>query len=131
MSPSIHDHEQTKVVISENCLHNLFCNAGTRMFYNTQDMLWRRKLEEQADLQQALELQALRVMSLQLADVKKPHYHHTPLPTCSPIPSPTHSPNPFNQTLVFHSIPTNSQVLQGTFSLCCKEVFDYHKLGSF
>lgn len=86
------------------------------MYYNSQDMLWRRKLEEQADLQQALELQALRVMSLQLADVKKPLHHHTPLSTCSPIPSPIPSPNPFNQTL-FHSIPTNSQLLQGTFSL--------------
>lgn len=90
----------------------MFYNAGARMYYNSQDMLWRRKLEEQADLQQALELQALRVMSLQLADVRKPLHHHTPLSTCSPIPS----PNPFNQTL-FHSIPTNSQLLQGTFTL--------------
>ncbi|CAK9311521.1 unnamed protein product [Citrullus colocynthis] len=90
-------------------LHDL--HHGARMFYNSQDMLWRRKLEEQADLQQALELQALRVMSLQLADVKKPHHHHISFSTCSPIPSPIPSPNPFNQTL-FHSIPTNSQLLQ-------------------
>ncbi|XP_022990617.1 zinc finger CCCH domain-containing protein 46-like [Cucurbita maxima] len=86
-------------------LHDL--HLGARMFYNTQDMLWRRKLEEQA-----LELQALRVMSLQLSDVKKPHHQQTPLPICSPIPSPTNSPNPFNQALLFHSIPNNSQLLQ-------------------
>ncbi|KAL8555322.1 hypothetical protein ACS0TY_003216 [Phlomoides rotata] len=52
---------------------------GPRMFYNTQDMLWRRKLEEQADLQQAIELQnRRRLMGLQLLDVKHrntPHHH--------------------------------------------------------
>ncbi|XVF24242.1 hypothetical protein REPUB_Repub13aG0110800 [Reevesia pubescens] len=80
---------------------------GARMFYNTQDMLWRRKLEEQADLQQALELQNRRFMGLQLLDVKK-HQHHRALSSGSPIPSPTptHSPNLFNQSLVlpqFHN----------------------------
>ncbi|XP_057748417.1 zinc finger CCCH domain-containing protein 53 isoform X2 [Arachis stenosperma] len=75
---------------------------GGRMFYNTQDMLWRRKMEEQADLQQALELQSRRLMGLQLLDIKKQH-HHRALSAGSPIPSPTHSPNMFNQTLVHHS----------------------------
>ncbi|KAG4966766.1 hypothetical protein AAZX31_12G010900 [Glycine max] len=75
---------------------------GGRMFYNTQDMLWRRKLEEQADLQQALELQSRRLMGLQLLDIKK--HHQRALSAGSPIPSPTHSPNMFNQNLVpsFH-----------------------------
>ncbi|GKV06254.1 hypothetical protein SLEP1_g18155 [Rubroshorea leprosula] len=69
---------------------------GTRMFYNTQDLLWRRKLEEQADLQQALELHSKRLMGLQLLDVKN-HHHHRALSSGSPIPSPTtHSPNLFN-----------------------------------
>ncbi|XVE99891.1 hypothetical protein REPUB_Repub03eG0240300 [Reevesia pubescens] len=74
---------------------------GARMFYNTQDILWRRKLEEQADLQQALELQNRRFMGLQLLDVKK-HHHHRALSSGSPIPS----PNLFSQSLVrpqFHS----------------------------
>ncbi|XWS74715.1 hypothetical protein CRYUN_Cryun01aG0021600 [Craigia yunnanensis] len=78
---------------------------GARMFYNTQDMLWRRKLEEQADLQQALELQNRRFMGLQLLDVKK-HHQHRDLSSGSPIPSPTQSPNLFSQSLVlpqFHS----------------------------
>ncbi|XP_022745031.1 zinc finger CCCH domain-containing protein 53-like isoform X2 [Durio zibethinus] len=78
---------------------------GARMFYNTRDMLWRGKLEEQADLRQAFELQNRRLMSLQLLDVKK-HHHHMALSSGSPIPSPTHSPSLFSQSLVlpqFHS----------------------------
>ncbi|KAM7264108.1 hypothetical protein ACFE04_001791 [Oxalis oulophora] len=70
---------------------------GARMFCNAQDMLWRRKLEEQADLQQALELQSRRLMNLQLLDAKK--HHHRAISNGSPIPSPTtHSPNIFGQS---------------------------------
>ncbi|XP_008445867.1 zinc finger CCCH domain-containing protein 53 isoform X1 [Cucumis melo] len=83
---------------------------GSRMFYNThQDLLWRRKLEEQqADLQ-TLDLQSRRLLNLQLLDVKKNqlphHHHHRALSTGSPIPSPTHSPNPlFAQNLIFPGI---------------------------
>lgn len=43
---------------------------GARMLYNTQEMLLRRKLEEQADLEQAIELQGRRMMNLQLLDLK-------------------------------------------------------------
>ena len=81
------------------------------MYYNTQDMLWRRKLEEQADLQQALELQSRRLMGLQLLDIKK--QHHRALSTGSPIPSPTQSPNMFNQNLVLSSFHTSSEVQEG------------------
>ncbi|RDX96852.1 Zinc finger CCCH domain-containing protein 53, partial [Mucuna pruriens] len=91
--------------------------VGGRMFYNTQDMLWRRKLEEQADLQQALELQSRRLMSLQLLDIKK--QHHRALSSGSPIPSPTHSPNMFNQNLLlssFHSSSSESQEESGSGS---------------
>ncbi|CAN1132506.1 Zinc finger CCCH domain-containing protein 46 [Linum perenne] len=76
---------------------------GIRMSCNTQDMLWRRKLEEQAELQQAFELQSRRFMNLQLLDVNKHQNHHhnhqRALSTGSPIPSPTHypqSPNLFS-----------------------------------
>ncbi|KAL2329307.1 hypothetical protein Fmac_022734 [Flemingia macrophylla] len=89
---------------------------GSRMFYNTQDMLWRRKLEEQADLQQALELQSRRLMGLQLLDIKK--HHQRALSAGSPIPSPTHSPNMFNQNLVlppFH-ISSEAQEENGSSS---------------
>ncbi|XP_022139051.1 zinc finger CCCH domain-containing protein 53-like isoform X2 [Momordica charantia] len=87
---------------------------GSRMFYNShQDLLWRRKLEEQqqADLQQTLDLQSRRLLNLQLLDVKKNqlhHHHHRALSTGSPIPSPTHSPNPFAQNLIFPTIRSSS-----------------------
>ncbi|KAK9692318.1 hypothetical protein RND81_09G255900 [Saponaria officinalis] len=48
-----------------------------RMLYNTQEMLLRKKLEEQAEFQHALELQERRLMNLQLLDVKnQPHQHN-------------------------------------------------------
>ncbi|XP_054812477.1 zinc finger CCCH domain-containing protein 53-like isoform X2 [Prosopis cineraria] len=74
---------------------------GGRMYYNTQDMLWRRKLEEQTDLQQALELQSRRLMGLQLLDIKK--QHQRAFSTGSPIPPPTPAPNIVNQNLVLPS----------------------------
>lgn len=83
---------------------------GARMFYNSQDMLWRRKLEEQAELQQALELQSRRLMGLQLLDVKKHHHHHRALSTGSPVQSPTQSHNLFSPNLVLSSIPNTSEL---------------------
>ncbi|CAI9769745.1 unnamed protein product [Fraxinus pennsylvanica] len=72
---------------------------GLRMFYNNPDMLWRRKLEEQADLQQAIELQNRRFTGLQLLDIKK-NSHHRTLSTGTIISSPTHSPSFLNQNNV-------------------------------
>ncbi|CAN4110259.1 unnamed protein product [Withania somnifera] len=72
---------------------------GARMFYNTQDVMWRRKLEEQAELQQAIELQSRRLMNLQLLDVKRSN-HHRALSLGAIIPSPPHSPGFFNQNMV-------------------------------
>ncbi|KAH6765863.1 hypothetical protein C2S52_016846 [Perilla frutescens var. hirtella] len=63
-------------------------HLGARVFYNTQDMLWRRKLEEQADLQQAIELQNRRLMGLQLLDVKR-NTHQRALSSGAVISSPT------------------------------------------
>ncbi|KAM1894959.1 hypothetical protein ACFX13_043794 [Malus domestica] len=80
---------------------------GANMFYNSQDMLWRRKLEEQAELQ-ALEIQSRRLMGLQLHDVKK-HHHHA-LSASSPIHSPTQSPNMFSRNLVLHSVHNGQEV---------------------
>ncbi|KAJ8900328.1 hypothetical protein K2173_024968 [Erythroxylum novogranatense] len=84
---------------------------GARMFYNTPDMLWRRKLEEQADLQQALELQSRRLMGLKLLDVKK-HHNHRALSAGSPNPSPTQSPNVFNQSVAFSPLHSRTEVPQ-------------------
>ncbi|KAK9204826.1 hypothetical protein WN943_015090 [Citrus x changshan-huyou] len=70
-------------------------------------MLWRGKIEEQADLQQALELQSRRLVGLQLLDVQK-HHPHKVLSTGNPIPSPTHSPSIFYQTLLFPLLHNSS-----------------------
>ncbi|XP_047981275.1 zinc finger CCCH domain-containing protein 53-like [Salvia hispanica] len=73
-------------------------HLGARMLYNNQDLLWRRKLEEQADLQQAIELQNRRLMGLQLLDVKR-NSHHRTLSSGAVISSPmTFSPTFFSRT---------------------------------
>lgn len=77
------------------------------LYNNTQDMLWRKKMEEQADLQQAIELQSRRLMNLQLLDVKNKH-HQRALSTGSPVPSPTHSPNLFHQNIVLPPFHNNT-----------------------
>lgn len=82
------------------------------MFYNSQDVLWRRKLEEQAELQQALELQSRRLMGLQLLDVKK--HHNRSISAGSPIQSPNQSPNFFSQNhLTLSSIHGSSEPQHG------------------
>ncbi|KAF5447748.1 hypothetical protein F2P56_033273 [Juglans regia] len=80
---------------------------GARMFYDTQEMLGR-KLEEQADLQQAIELQGRRLKNLQLLDLKNhcyhPHQYHHNLSLGSPIPSPTLTQAPNSQALVLPTV---------------------------
>ncbi|KAG8638306.1 zinc finger CCCH domain-containing protein 53 [Manihot esculenta] len=79
-------------------------HLGTRMFQNTQEMLLRRKLEEQAELQQVIELHGRRLMNMQLLDFKNHNNHQYThgLSTGSPIPSPTLSRNASNsQNLIF------------------------------
>lgn len=74
-------------------------DLGARMLYNSQDLLWRKKLEEQADLQHAIELQNRRLIDLQLLDVKRSH-HHRALSTGAAIPSPTcYSPSYLNNSV--------------------------------
>ncbi|KAL4282708.1 hypothetical protein GQ457_16G006760 [Hibiscus cannabinus] len=75
-------------------------HLGSKMFYNPQEMLLRSKLEEQVDLQQAIELQGRRLMNLQLLDLKNQHQSqfHQGL---SPVPSPTVPHTPNNHALIF------------------------------
>lgn len=79
------------------------------MLYNSQDMLWRRKLEEQADLQQAIELQSRRLMNLQLLDVKRSN-HHRAFSTGAVISSPVRSPGFVGHNVVF---PTSQDSSKG------------------
>ncbi|XP_055961140.1 zinc finger CCCH domain-containing protein 55-like [Mercurialis annua] len=50
-------------------------NFGARMLYNSQEMV-RRKFEQQAELQQAIELQGRRLINLQLPDLRGDFVHH-------------------------------------------------------
>ncbi|KAG8483621.1 hypothetical protein CXB51_023463 [Gossypium anomalum] len=64
-------------------------HVGAKMFYNARAMMLRRELEEQADLQQAIELQRRRFMNLQLPDFKNDgiHHHHCSLSVGASVPS--------------------------------------------
>ncbi|KAM5584647.1 zinc finger CCCH domain-containing protein 46-like [Rosa sericea] len=85
---------------------------GGRMLYDTQEMLLRRKLEEQAELQQAIELQGRRLMNLQLPDFKNnrlpQHYlphHFRSLSVGAPVPLSPQSHAQINQNVIpFDSI---------------------------
>ncbi|KAK7264060.1 hypothetical protein RJT34_31663 [Clitoria ternatea] len=74
-------------------------HLGARMFYNPHDILLRRKLEEQAELQRAIELQERRLMNLQLPGLKNHHirHHQHSLSIGGSLPSPklhSHISNP-------------------------------------
>lgn len=94
-------------------------NVGARMFQNTQEMLLRRKLEEQAELQQAIELHGRRLMNMQLLDLKNHNNHQYVhgLSTGSPIPSPTLSRTTNSQNLIFPPDDIDQEVPQGWLTI--------------
>ncbi|KAL4302972.1 hypothetical protein GQ457_10G006930 [Hibiscus cannabinus] len=51
-------------------------HVGAKLFYNAPEMMLRREVEEQADLQHAIELQRRRLVNLQLPDFKNDGIHH-------------------------------------------------------
>lgn len=57
------------------------------MFYNPQEMILRRRME-QVEFQKALDLQERRIMNLQLPDFKNNpiHHHQRSLSVGSPLP---------------------------------------------
>ncbi|KAK4708964.1 hypothetical protein R3W88_029889 [Solanum pinnatisectum] len=57
---------------------------GARMLYNSHEMMLRRKIEQEAELQQAIELQGRRLMNLQLLDLKNQHRNDHFPPSLSP-----------------------------------------------
>ncbi|KAL6202745.1 hypothetical protein ACLB2K_026450 [Fragaria x ananassa] len=80
---------------------------GGRVLFDTQGMLLRRKLEEQAELQQAIELQGRRLMNLQLPDFKNnrlpQHYiphHFRSLSMGAPVPLSPQSHAQINQNVI-------------------------------
>ncbi|KAF2287409.1 hypothetical protein GH714_039840 [Hevea brasiliensis] len=74
---------------------------GARMLYNSQGMMVRRKLEQQAELQQTIELQGRRLINLQLPDLRGDyvHHHRRSLSAGTPISVPPHTSVDINQNL--------------------------------
>jgi hypothetical protein len=91
-------------------------------------------MEEQADLQQALELQSRRLMGLQLQlDAKKHHHHHRALSTGSPVPSPTQAPSIFSPSLVlppFHSHEFSQENCSSPVPAIAVMAFEKQKLSN-
>ncbi|PON59099.1 Splicing factor-like protein [Parasponia andersonii] len=88
-------------------------HLGGRMFYNTQDILLRRKLE-QADLQQAIELQGRRLMNLQLPEFKNDrlHHHQRSLSVGAPVPLPPQSLSLSSQNVILPFDGTKEEVAE-------------------
>lgn len=80
------------------------------MLYHTQELMLRRKLEEQAELQQAIEFQRRRLMNLQLPNLKNHSIHHQrSLSVGSPITSPARAD--VNQNVIFPSFGINQEFM--------------------
>lgn len=105
------------------------------MFYNTQEMILMKKLEERASFQQAIELHGRKLMNLQLMDLKNINHHRhdqfrRSLSSVSSIPSPSalsYSPN--NQVHLVSSDKTEQEVSKGR--LMNQVFFFYVKLDSW
>ncbi|KAL6199686.1 hypothetical protein ACLB2K_029469 [Fragaria x ananassa] len=76
-------------------------NLGSRMYYSTQEMMLRRKLEDQANVEHAIELQERRLLNMHLLGIKNNNHHqyYQGQSEGSPFPSPTLSLAPKNQPL--------------------------------
>lgn len=86
------------------------------MLFNTQEMMLRRKLEQEAELQHAIELQGRRMMNLQLMDLKHQQHNHHLLPSFRagiPISSPRQSQFLMNQNLTAASDSINQEDSEG------------------
>ncbi|KAI4386242.1 hypothetical protein MLD38_004188 [Melastoma candidum] len=81
-------------------------HPGTRAFHNSHEMMLRRKFEEQANLQQAIEMHSRRLISLQLPDLKDDSmYHHMrSLSLSSPLSPSVHVRGQFSPTVMPYNI---------------------------
>ncbi|KAM1100598.1 hypothetical protein ACFX15_006803 [Malus domestica] len=111
------DHHLCRSLSAIDSRERYDLNLGSRMFYNTEDMLLRRKIEEQANLHQAIEIQERRLMNLRLLGIKTNNLHHqnqyyNGLPQGSPFPSPTLAHASKNQSLNFSPKDSNEEFTQ-------------------
>ncbi|KAL3324640.1 hypothetical protein AABB24_038656 [Solanum stoloniferum] len=84
---------------------------GARMLYNSHEMMLRRKLEQEAELQQAIELQGRRLMNLQLLDLKNQHRNDHFPPSLSPG-LPTASQMQFHSQNNHNLVPVSNDIDQ-------------------
>lgn len=84
------------------------------MFYNTQDILLRRKLE-QVELQQAIEMQGRRFMGLHLPEFKNDrlHHHQRSLSVGASVPLPPQSLSLSNQNVILPFDGIKQEVAEG------------------
>ncbi|XP_073303156.1 zinc finger CCCH domain-containing protein 53-like isoform X2 [Primulina huaijiensis] len=86
---------------------------GPRMLLSSQETMLRRKLEQETELQHAVELQGRRMMNLQLMDLKNQQHGHRfvpSLPSGLPISSPRQSQMLINHNLNVSSSACNQDV---------------------
>ncbi|CAM8970045.1 unnamed protein product [Rhodiola kirilowii] len=82
---------------------------------NNQDIIWRRKLEEHADLQQALELQSQRLLGLRLQDVNRQRHQRALSMGGMGIPSPIHAGSFINRSFATSSASSSPESNDDTF----------------
>ncbi|KAL7113478.1 hypothetical protein ACP275_04G063600 [Erythranthe tilingii] len=114
-----HHHQQSERGEYSACLspsgENFDLSFGSRMLMSPQEMMLRRKLEQEAELQHAIELQGRRMMNLQLMDLKNNDnlsYHNYPRRFPAGIPfssSPTQSQFLINQHVTTSSDSINQE----------------------
>ncbi|GFQ02778.1 zinc finger CCCH domain-containing protein 46 [Phtheirospermum japonicum] len=81
---------------------------GPRMMLSPREMMLRRKLEQETEMQHAIELQGRRMMNLKLMDLKNENHNFHYLPTF-PYSSPRHSQFLINQHLANSSDSINQE----------------------
>lgn len=89
------------------------------MLLSPQEMMLRRKLEQEAELQHAIELQSRRMMNLQLMDLKNENHNYHYLQRLAggfPFSSPRQSHLLMNQHLTNSSDCTNQVDSEGSVS---------------
>ncbi|XP_004228513.2 zinc finger CCCH domain-containing protein 46 isoform X2 [Solanum lycopersicum] len=86
---------------------------GGRMFYNPHEMMLRRKMEQEAELQQAIEFQGRRLMNLQLMKNHHHNSHFHPGVVSPGVPSASHMQTQFqnHQGFVCSSNGINQEAL--------------------
>lgn len=85
------------------------------MFYNPHEMMLRRKMEQEAELQQAIEFQGRRLMNLQLMKNHHHNSHFHPGVVSPGVPSASHMQTQFqnHQGFVCSSNGINQEALAG------------------